>query len=626
MKRFIYAALFLAFGSQASQAGTKLSGTIHATPANYGYSIENAFDGNLQTSYYAYRESEEYSRPWIGLDLGAPYVIDEIRFAPSVESSSCSRLAIFQGANKSDWSDAMPIAMVPTEGPRPGQWFSIPVNVSRGFRYVRMVAAGGAQQNIAELEFYGTAGEGDDSQFFQITNLPTVAFNTPGMAQIKSKEDKHPDSQIFVISDGGKRLLEKSCQMKGRGNYSWILMPKKPFQIKFDKKTQILPDAPATLKKWTLINNHGDKTLMRNKVAFDMSREAGMAYTSYCRFVDVVYNGEYQGCYQLCDQIEVNPNRVEVTEMDKNDNEGEALTGGYLIEVDAYYYDEKSYFVSNRGVPVTIKSPDEDEITSQQSSYIRNYFQTLENALWSSNFTDPENGYRKYLDLESFLKYLIINELAGNTDTFWSTYMSKERGSDKFVVGPVWDIDLGFDNDNRTYPINNLGDFIYATNGSAAGTMRDFVNRIVKSDPAARYEMSVIWSKLRKFGNYNAEFFINLVDRYADELEESQKLNFVRWPILNEYIHQNPRVLGSFRAEVNAVKGYISSRFNRLDQLIGVVDIPMGAVDEIGANGEEDFAPEVYYTLQGVQLQGEPSSAGLYIARKGNKSRKVIVK
>ena len=98
------------------------------------------------------------------------------------------------------------------------------------------------------------------------------------MAEIKSKEDKHPGSYVAVISDGGRTLLvDANAQMKGRGNGSWTF-PKKPFQIKFEKKKQPL-DAPAKAKKWTLINNYGDKTLMRNKVAYEMSREAGMPFT-----------------------------------------------------------------------------------------------------------------------------------------------------------------------------------------------------------------------------------------------------------------------------------------------------------------------------------------------------------
>ena len=118
-----------------------------------------------------------------------------------------------------------------------------------------------------------------------------------------------------------------------------------------DKKQQILADAPAKAKKWTLINNHGDKTLMRNRVAFDMSRAIGLEYTPYCRFVDVIYNGEYEGCYQLCDQMEVRPGRVDITEMTPDDVAGEALTGGYFLEIDAYADQEISWFNAHHNIP-----------------------------------------------------------------------------------------------------------------------------------------------------------------------------------------------------------------------------------------------------------------------------------
>lgn len=605
----------------AMAEGAKLSGIVLEQGHSGNDMGTYAFDGNLSTCFFGLR-SGDYSRPWVGLDLGEQYVIDKINFAPSSSSKSCSRLAIFQGANKADWSDAMPIAMVPVNGPQPGQFYTIPVEVSRGFRYVRMVGAGGAQQNVAEIEFYGTKGAGDDSRFFQVTNLPTVAFNTPDMAEITSKDDKHPNSQIYVIYDNGTKILDKTGQMKGRGNNSWSY-PKKPFQIKFDKKQQILPDAPSQCKKWTLINNYGDKTLMRNKVAFDMSREAGLAYTPYCRFVDVIYNGEYEGTYQLCDQIEVNPGRVEVTEMEPTDISGEVLTGGYLLEIDAYAYDEASWFESNRGIPVTIKSPDEDEITPQQSAYIKNYFQQMETALWRSNFTNPETGYRKYMDLESFLRYFIVCELDGNTDSFWSTYLSKERGSEKFIFGPIWDIDLGFENDNRTYPINNLPDFIYATNGSTANGMRDFINRIVKHDPDAKNQLSEIWSRMRKFGNFNAAYFNAKVDAYSSELYESQRLNFVRWPILSEMVHQNYQATGSYDTEVDVVKRYITARFERLDQLIGIVDVDDSHVT-LPAD-DADAASETYYTLEGIALPSRPISPGIYIRRQGSRIDKILI-
>lgn len=621
IKSLILATTILGCSIQSEAVETpKLTGTVVSSSEYYdGKNPEQLFDGDLTTCFYAIRQGS-YNRPWAGLDLGEPHVISKIGFAPASGSISCSRLAIFEGANSADFIDAMPIAMVPTSGVTSGQLFYIDVNVSRGFRYVRMVGAGGAQMNVAELEFYGSKGAGDDSQFFQVSNIPTVAFNTPGMAEIVSKDDKHPGSTVYVISDNGKTILtDAEAQMKGRGNASWGF-DKKPFQIKFNKKQRILADAPAKAKKWTLINNYGDKTLMRNKIAFDMSRAAEMAYTPYCTFVDVIYNGEYQGCYQLCDQIEINPDRVNITEMEPEDIAEPEISGGYFIEVDGYASSEASWFNSSHGIPVTIKSPDEDDIVAAQSKYIEDFFNKMVNAAYASNMADANNGYRKYLDLESLLRYLIVEELTGNTDGFWSTYMYKDRNADKLVVGPVWDFDLAFNNDYRTYDVNNKNDFIFRSGASSAGNMVQFVSRILNNDTEARKQLSTIWSTLRKRANFNAEYFNDLADTYADEIAQSQAYNFTRWPILNTKVHGNPVVYGSFEGELNAVKDYITKRFNKLDQIIGIVEVP----DESGIDTVEDepTAPVEYYNLQGIRVTA-PSS-GLYIRCQGTNSKLIL--
>ena len=270
---------------------------------------------------------------------------------------------------------------------------------------------------------------------------------------------------------------------------------------------------------------------------------------------------------------------------------------------------------------MTIKSPDEDEIVPAQSQYIENYFNTMLDALFSANFKDEENGYRKYLDLDSFLTYFLLGELTGNTDTFWSTYMTKERGSDKFITGPVWDQDLAFDNDGRTFPVNDKSNFIY-NYGSKADGMQNFVDRIIRQDPGAKQRLSLLWSTLRKHADFTPEYFNEKIDQWAQELDQSQKLNFTRWPILGQYVHQNPTVRYTYEAEVNAVKNYITKRFPKLDTLIGLVDVPDdSAVESVETDTD---APAEYYNLQGVRVPNP--SAGLYIERRGNTARKVILK
>lgn len=612
----VLAASMLTLGVSAAEM--KLSGSVVGTDG-----AANAFDGNTNTALVGSSDSG-YRRYWAGLDLGKKHIITKVGIRPSQGRADDMTFALVQGASRADFSDALPIAMI-TQTPAQNTMTYYDVEVSRGFSYVRVMAAPDSRGYFAEIEFYGEEGEGDDSHLYQFTNLPTVVLNTPGMAEVMSKEDKHSGSYVAVISDNGTTILDDTiAQIKGRGNASWDF-PKKPYQIKFDKKKQILADAPAKAKKWTLINNYGDKTLMRNKVAFDMSREIGLAYTPYCRFVDMVFNGQYMGCYQLCDQIEVNPGRVEVTEMAITDVEGDALTGGYLIEVDAYADREISWFRSNRGIPVTIKSPKDDEIVSAQTDYIRDYFNRFEAAVFASDFADENSGYRQYLDLQSFLRYFIVCELDGNTDSFWSTYLWKERNDPRFHVGPVWDIDLGFDNDNRTYPVDNLDTYIYERGSVASESMRSLVTRIVKTDKKAADELSTIWSQMRHYGNFNAEYFEQLIDTYAEELQASQSLNFRRWRIMNEYVHQNPVIWGSYQAEVQNVKNYIRKRFDRLDRMIGLKD-----KEDVGPSRVEALdADKTRRTVVGMyDLQGRlvpQATQGIYICRYSDGTSEKIV-
>lgn len=644
--------------------GTELSGDAAGNATTTENTKEMAFDGDFNTYFKAYISDDEwdYNRTWVGLDLGEPHVITRIGFASRKMRSYKLQLAVVEGANEPDFSDAMPIYMIRDDKTPSGHMTYADINVSRGFRYVRFMSGPSAACNFAEIEFYGHPGEGDDSQLFQLTNLPLVVVNTEGMRMMQSKDDK-VNSTVHIISEGGTSLLsKKDTECKGRGNASWNF-PKKPMRLKFPKKQTVLPDAPAKCKKWTLINNYGDKSLMRNKIAFHMSRGIGLSYAPYCQFVDLIFNGEYQGCYQLCDQVEVNPGRVEITEMTPDDIEGEALTGGYFIEIDAYANQEASWFESLRGIPVTIKSPDDDEITPEQSAYIKDYFNKFETAVFTYGFTSETTGYRKYLNLDSFLQYFIVGELDGNTDYFWSIYMSKERGEEKFVVGPVWDVDLGFDNDYRTYPIANKTDFIYRSGGSVASSaVKRLVDRILVSDTKARERLKYLWSDARVNRHYNPTYYCKLVDRYAEQLAQSQELNFKRWNILGEYVHMNPAVSGSYEGEVQRVKDYLNERFAQLDRIIGTVEVEVtnpdidqeeleddgtGAVEQVKTSNrcrvavdgacvrfidtEGDYA---IYTMSGTiadrgncsRVLSRPLESGIYIVVTPGGTAKLIVK
>ena len=557
--------LFLVLWLQAAvtMADDRLTGNVIGTTESVDYNTwqlsttvntrEMAFDGNLDTFFASW----ERSYTWTGLDLGTPHVITRVGWSPRDDVHGEQRviLGVFEGANRSDFMDALPLYVIDQRGTI-GTISYADVSCSRGFRYVRYVGPNDARCNIAEIEFYGHEGEGDDSHLYQVTNLPTVSIHTENNVEPFDKETEIP-SQLTIISDDGTKLLSETGSTRERGNFSRTF-PKRPYRIKFDAKQNVL-DAPAKAKKWTLINNYGDKTLMRNLLAFHLSRILEMPYTPYGTAVDVFLNGEYKGCYQLCDQIQVNKKRVNITEMTPEDNSGEALTGGYLIEVDAYADQEVSWFTSDYYTRVTIKSPDEDEITTQQKNYIRNHYNKM------------EKNWRTYLDTDTYLRHFIVGEMSGNTDTYWSVYMYKQRGDDKIYTGPVWDFDLAFENDNRTYPINNHSQWVFQY-GSYEGYMRTLTNNII-NDNTTKAKLISIWDKARHNG-LDEESLLAYVDDLSQQLNRSQELNFTRWPIMNEYIHQNPVIWGSYQAEVNNVKNYIKDRIAWIDNKLGYTFVP----------------------------------------------------
>lgn len=555
-----------------AQNSVKLTGTIIGTSESFDYdrftcsttvnTKENAFDGNFETIFATCIRTGG----WVGLDLGEKHIITKVAYSPRQNHSYRMLLGVFEGANNPDFGDAIPLYLI-DESPAQNVLTNKNVSCSKGFRYVRYIGPNDYKCNLSEIEFYGFKGEGDESKLSQITKLPTVVIHTENSEDVVSR-DYYLKGIVSIISEDGRNIYTDSLNVRGRGNASWSF-PKKPYRMKLYTKTSLL-DFPAVRTKWTLINNYGDKTLMRNLLAFDLSERLEMLYTPAGKPVDVFLNGEYKGTYQLCDQVEVSTGRVEVEKMKTNDVTLPNLSGGYLIEMDAYADQEISWFTSARNrIPVTIKFPKKDEIVPEQRNYIESYFNQMEAAVYSLGYTNPATGYRKYLDIPSFLRHFLVGEISGNTDTYWSTYMYKKRNDDLFYFGPVWDFDLAYENDNRTYPINNKSNWIYLS-GSSANGVANLVNRLM-TDPALVNQLKSVYAHYRDNGIISQETLVDVVNNYALEMDKSQSLNFMRWDILNSYVHQNPVALGSFSAEVEHVKNYISDRIAWMDNRLTYV-------------------------------------------------------
>ena len=201
--------------------------------------------------------------------------------------------------------------------------------------------------------------------------------------------------------------------------------------------------------------------------------------------------------------------------------------------------------------------------------------------------------------------------------------MYKHRENDTIFTGPVWDFDIAFENDQRTYPINNKNDFVYRSGGSNTGNMRTFVDNIIVRDAGAKAKMLEIWGKARE-ANVNEQHLVGFINQQEEKLQESQKLNFMRWPIMNELVHENPKVWGSYTAEVQNVRQYMSERLLWMDKKLGYTYKPNGIADVT----LDTTLPYQIYDLSGQSYTDDVQRLprGIYIVKQGSNTRKVQVR
>ena len=155
----------------------------------------------------------------------------------------------------------------------------------------------------------------------------------------------------------------------------------------------------------------------------------------------------------------------------------------------------------------------------------------------------------------------MIEELIGNAEAYWSTFLYKDRNDNKFYFGPIWDNDMTFDNDNRVYPINCKREFIF-NNGIAAGTMDKLIIQILKNETVFNL-MKQIWKEITET-NLNEANLNTFIDEQVELIKESKDLNFIRWDILNKQVSFNPKIYGSYKEEVLYLKSFIKNRINWL--------------------------------------------------------------
>ena len=351
------------------------------------------------------------------------------------------------------------------------------------------------------------------------TGLPTVYIDTENGVSIRSKVDYVKAALSIKTVEGELSMDKVTCSVRGRGNTTWE-WPKKPYLIKLDAKEKVL--GMPKHKRWILLANFMDRTLMRNLVSMKVSSMTNLDWTPRCEPVELVLNGRHWGSYLLIEQVRVDKNRVNITEMTPEDNSGDAVTGGYLLELDFHFDNEVQWAEPHgkceqwgSGIPFGIKYPDSEDITQAQTEYIKQYVYNTAEAIYGPDFADPEKGYARYIDVDSFVDYWIVFEVMGNHELGnpGSVFMHKDRGG-KLVAGPCWDFDWGILS-YATSPQGRTG----LINGKAIWYARLFEDPIFKEKVKKRF--NELLPQLETIPDY--------MDATQALLTESARYNFRMW-------------------------------------------------------------------------------------------------
>lgn len=416
--------------------------------------------------------------------------------------------------------------------------------------------------NRTVLSFWSEALEEEKRQEEEISRLQHIpVIRLTATAPIVDKKN-YVDGTITVLDPEKiySEVTEWKADMgiRGRGNSTWG-WPKKPWKIKLDKKSSIL-GMPED-KEWALLANYADRTLLRNIVAMKLSEMCGFAWTPRIRSVEVYLNAEYQGVYTLCEHKKISSSRVNIEVVDESAHEGEALTGGYYLEIEEAQDAEVCWWTS-MGVPMMFSDPEEP--TDAQLAYVKGYFADFENVLRSDGFADAQNGYAAYIDVPSFVDYYIVQELTKNVDGNLrkSSFITKERGK-KLQMYHLWDFDLTLGNCgyfDRRVGNGPEGFWIkdYASNSTYGG---GWFWRLFQ-DPVFVQKVKARWNELKPQFESIPEF----IDQQARILDAAQQRNFDKWNIRSSVDWVQFPSLGSYQAEVDYLKSFYQKRLEWLDR------------------------------------------------------------
>lgn len=327
---------------------------------------------------------------------------------------------------------------------------------------------------------------------------------------------------------------------------------------------------------WVLLSNYNDLSLIRNVLAFKIFGEMGN-YSVRTQLCEVIVDNSYKGIYVFGEKIKRDNGRLNIARLDLDDNAGDSLTGGYILQQN--YWNNENSFESNYSpidhpdfdVHFLYHYPRPDSITNPQRQYIAAFVDSLEDGLYGENFDDPILGYRPYLDVPSFIDYFLVNELSRNNDGFKkSVYFNKDRNDNggKLKMGPVWDFDWAwkdlatcsiFENNDGSGWAHLIND-CPTDNYSTGWYIRLLQDTTFANELRCRYESyrSTI---------LDTAYLFSYIEDIRSLVQNAQARHFQKWPILglDGFAPELGEIATTYNEELDKLKDWISRRIDWLD-------------------------------------------------------------
>jgi len=428
------------------------------------------------------------------------------------------------------------------------------------------------QKNV-DRDNMGDACDDDSTLDFFTSNLPIVIIDTFGNY---IPDEPKISSNIKIIHDDNYDLnfitdnpsFEHNIGIEIRGHTS-MGFPKKQYGIEtWDENMQ---DVDISIlgfpeeEDWILNGPYADKSLIRNHLAYTISNQMGR-YAPRSMFVESFLNDtggafneeQYIGLYVFLEKIKRDKFRVDIAKLEAHHNSEPEISGGYIFE---HSSPDGTHFTTVNGHSIAIEYPKPDNITIQQKDWIKNYFDEFENSLSGVNFDDPVNGYAKYIDVNSFIDYFLINELFKNIDGFFmSIFMHKDRG-EKLTMGPIWDFNYSMGSIYWNYGCDIDG---WLHTARSVNFMSFWWNRLL-TDPLFVDRLIARWDEL-KITTLSINNIFNVIDNATVHIDDAQRRNFDKWQILGTNAFNNCEPYPeTYEGEIEYLKTFLQGRFNWIE-------------------------------------------------------------